>query len=244
MFFKLRGKSKEVTNSQSKDVASENLENHLPRLDQITPALVFDALGNLSDFQDRTSNLKIWLPKAVADLLGLMSKKEHSSVSKALRQLLFTHCYGVYAFTCALQQHRDIFDDWDSGALFSRAQAAPLPPGKKRIRLFSVPELGKNIVGIKLHLPKIMVDDLHKLSGFAGLSTSQYTRETIISRLLGHGTLPRREDIFDASPSLSADAWANGETVNWIDMARDNILDFQEYKFRTEIIECDANDDE
>lgn len=239
MFFKLRKKKPISLDSNSDESDTAAPDENPPRLDSITPSLIFKALGDLSHFQDRNATLKIWLPQSIADILNELAKKEHSSLSKTLRQFLFTHCYGVYAFTHAIQVHRDIFDDWISGAVFSRGEPSPLPPGKKRIFLYSVPELGKNIVAVKLHLPEKLVEDLRILSGYAGLSTSQYVREIIISRLLGHGTLPRREDLFDAYPTSMADAWSEGEKVTWINTDRRNIRDYQVHDIQPTIVDSE-----
>lgn len=50
-------------------------------------------------------------------------------------------------------------------------------------------------MSIKLWLPKRLRDDLQVLADHTGIRLSQYVREIVISRLLGHGTLPKRPEM-------------------------------------------------
>ena len=57
-----------------------------------------------------------------------------------------------------------------------------------RVTTYWVPELGENVSPIKVWLPMRMRNDLQTLAGYAALNLSQYVRESVISRVLGHGS--------------------------------------------------------
>jgi hypothetical protein len=76
-----------------------------------------------------------------------------------------------------------------------------------------VPELGKNVVALKVWLPTRLRKDLQVLTDHVGLNISQYAREITISRLLGHGTLPYRREMLEAVPLPTADDWCEGKKV-------------------------------
>ena len=59
-----------------------------------------------------------------------------------------------------------------------------------------------------------MRSDLQALADHVGIKLSQYVREIVISRLLGHGTLPKRPEMIDAVPCPSAEEWCDGKTVD------------------------------
>lgn len=77
-----------------------------------------------------------------------------------------------------------------------------------------VPELGKNIAPIKVWIPARMKADLQLLADHAEIPLSQFVREIVMSRLLGHGALPARPLLTRAEPT-AADAWCNDEDVPW-----------------------------
>jgi len=49
--------------------------------------------------------------------------------------------------------------------------------------------------------------------GFYPAKLSQYVREIVISRLLGHGALPKRPQMLDAAPLPSVEDWCEGREV-------------------------------
>ena len=76
-----------------------------------------------------------------------------------------------------------------------------------------VPELGKNVVPVKVWVPSRIRNDLQTLATHVGLNLSQYVREIVISRLLGHGTLPLRPEMLQAMPSPAAQDWCDDKEV-------------------------------
>jgi hypothetical protein len=55
--------------------------------------------------------------------------------------------------------------------------------------------------------------DLQALADHVGISLSQYAREIVISRSLGHAKLPMREAMLDAVEMSVADRWVSGGEV-------------------------------
>lgn len=90
-----------------------------------------------------------------------------------------------------------------------------------------VPELGKNIAPIKVWIPARMKADLQLLADHAEIPLSQFVREIVISRLLGHGTLPARPLLTRAEPT-AADAWCEDQDVPWREVSA------EEYRRRRE----------
>lgn len=91
----------------------------------------------------------------------------------------------------------------------------PRAPARQKVRdpVYWVPDLGKNVWPVKVWIARRLRDDLQSLADHAGIPVSQYAREIVISRLLGHGTLPKRPKMLEAAPLPSAEAWGRGEDV-------------------------------
>lgn len=129
-----------------------------------------------------------------------------------LRDFLLIHCYGVYALEWLREHQPDIFRD--SIALESRV-IEELPPYKVRVHTYFVPELGKNIAPMKIWIPSRLKDDLGILAEHMDLTTSNYVREIVISRFLGHGTLPMRPKMLDVTSTFTAEDWNEDKDVPW-----------------------------
>ena len=61
---------------------------------------------------------------------------------------------------------------------------------------------------------KRLRDDLQALAEHVKNPLSQYLREIAISRLLGHGMLPKRPEMLEAFPS--AQHWCEDKEVPWV----------------------------
>ena len=175
-------------------------------------ALVAD-MGDFSAFAENDAAVKFWVPEAVAEALDDLRERDRQSMSQLLRQYLIVHCYGLYAMRLMLEANPHLFKDRevDSEIRFSRAP----PAGKKRVDTYFVPELGKNVAPFKLWIPQRLRDDLQVLADHVELKLSQYLREIVIARLLGHGTLPLRPAMLQAEPTLAAETWENGGDSPW-----------------------------
>jgi hypothetical protein len=191
---------------------------------------ILDGMGDFSDLKHHDAALKFWLPEAVDGALKEISKRNGDSLSEALRQFFAVHCYGLYAFQVMNDDFPGLFKD--SSTLFSRRSDDP-PPGKKRIDTYWVPELGKNTVPVKVWIPDRIRKDIQTLADHVGIKTSQYVREIVISRMLGHGMLPKRPEMLDAVPLPSAEDWCNGREVPFREATKDVYLQSTGGEIRT-----------
>ena len=204
---------------------------------------LIEGLGKLSELGTHDVAFKFWLPEAVFEALVDVAYRNDDSVSQSLRQFFVLHCYGLYAYICIQDKHPEIFRDMDIRAMrYSVAEppARPAPasaenpsseamareapemarlkpraPARQKVRdpVYWVPDLGKNVWPVKVWIAKRLRDDLQSLADHAGMPVSQYAREIVISRLLGHGTLPKRPKMLEAAPLPSAEAWGRDEDV-------------------------------
>jgi predicted DNA-binding protein len=152
--------------------------------------------------------LKFWLPKQAAEAIEELAELQGITMSALLREFFLAHAYGIYVLACFKQHHPDCLKDIE--IFFSISSSGYI---KKRDPTYWVPELGKNVAPIKLWIPKELKSDLQTLADHSGIKLSQYAREITISRLLGHGTLPMRDEMLTAVPLPDADRWCDEQTV-------------------------------
>lgn len=172
---------------------------------------LIEGMGDFSDLGNHDVAMKFWLPEPAFDALREMCSLNGDSVSESLRQLFATHCYGIYAFQLMNKKSPGLFKDPEP-IMYSRG-GLDTPPGKKRAYTYWVPELGKNVMPVKVWVPGRMRDDLQILAAHVDLNLSQYVREIVIARLLGHGTLPIRPEMLKSVPLPAADDWCNDKEV-------------------------------
>lgn len=206
-----------------------------PRRPMRFAALVAE-MGDFREFAENDVAIKFWVPEPLAEALEDLRERDGVSMSQLIRQYLIVHCYGLYAIRLMLEADPHLFKDRevDSEIRFSRATP---PDNKKRVDTYFVPELGKNVAPFKLWIPKRLRDDLQILADHVGLKLSQYLREIIISRLLGHGTLPLRPEMLRASPTPAADDWAEDRDVPWREVTAEEYRNSPEGKIHTEWVD-------
>lgn len=199
-------------------------------------AKLLDGMGDFRDLGNHDTALKFWLPEPAREALEDLADRQGESMSELLRQFLAQHTYGVYAFQLMNERYPGLFKvglpQPNDGIRFSRMRVKE--EGKKRIDTYWVPELGKNVMSIKLWLPKRLRDDLQLLADHTGIKLSQYIREIVISRLLGHGTLPKRLEMLDAHPLASAEAWEAGHDVPMQQVSEEEYRKHDDGQVRTE----------
>ena len=171
---------------------------------------LMDSMGDFSDLAQHDIAMKFWLPELAYLALKEIGDMNGDSVSETLRQFFAHHCYGIYAFQWMTLQNPKLFKD--PVVRFSRGKLSE-PAGKKRLETYWVPELGKNVVPVKVWVPSRIRNDLQTLATHVGLNLSQYVREIVISRLLGHGTLPLRPEMLQAMPLPAAQDWCDDKEV-------------------------------
>jgi predicted DNA-binding protein len=173
-------------------------------------AQLLDGMGDFSDLRYHDMALKFWLPEPAYEALDDLSRRNGDSMSEALRQFFAAHCYGIYAYQLMIEAMPDLFSE-PSGMASIRLSRAGYE--KKRNPTYWVPELGKNVAPIKVWVPARMAAELQALADHVGIKRSQYIREIVISRLLGHGTLPMRPEMLKAEPLPAIEDWCEDREV-------------------------------
>lgn len=196
-------------------------------------------MGDLSNLMTNDVALKFWLPEPAERALDEMGERNGLSKSEFLRQFFAIHCYGLYAFYAMKDVRPSLFKESFKGpnVLYQSALPEVLPPGKKRIETYWVPELGKNIAPIKVWMPKRLRNDLGSLAQHAELTISNYIREIVISRLLGQGMLPTRPEMFQVSATPAADDWIEGRDVRWREVSKVEYRQHSVSEVRTNIVD-------
>lgn len=177
-----------------------------------------DLVADMGDYTDLATHdvaLKFWLPEPVDEALKELCARGGESMSEMLRRFLAQHCYGVYAVEVMRETLPGLFRDFDEMPAVLRFSKSPpnTPNGKVRVDTYWVPELGKNVAPIKVWVPSRLRSDLEALAAHVNITLSQYVREIVISRLLGHGTLPKRPQMLEAAPLPSVEDWCEGREV-------------------------------
>ena len=200
-------------NRQHGDQGHRPLSQQSTRQRPMRFAEIVQGMGDFSDLQVHDKALKFWLPEPAAEALMELSALDGESMSEMLRRYFAQHCYGVYAFQVMNQVIPWLFKDPDQTQVRFCIDEESVPPGKKRVDTYWVPELGKNVMPIKVWIPSRMHGDLQILANHVGIKLSQYVREIVISRLLGHGTLPKRPEMLAAEPLPSTEDWCDDRKV-------------------------------
>lgn len=177
-----------------------------------------EEIGDVEQYLNNDVAIKFWIPEVVEVGIEELAEMDGESLSNMVRNFLLMHCYGVYAFKVIMQK-RVAADSLLHDIRFSR-KANPEPSDPT----YWVALLGKNIAPIKLWIPSVLKNDLQTLADLAGLKLSQYIREIVISRLLGHGMLPIRPEMMKVEPTDDLERWLADEEVEWHQVSRDEYL--------------------
>lgn len=197
-------------------------------------AEIVAGMGEFSDLARHDTELKFWLPEPVDEALKEICARSGDSMSTMLRRFLTQHCYGLYATEVMTEAIPGLFRDEAPAALQFSRTAAGEQDGKVRLDTYWVPELGKNIAPIKIWIAARLRTDLEALAAHVGIKPSEYVREIVISRLLGHGTLPKRPQMLEAGPLPSAEDWCEGLEVPMRAVSRAEYAAHPEGKRNTE----------
>jgi predicted DNA-binding protein len=198
---------------------------------------LLDGMGNLSDLAKQDTATKFWLPDPAEKALTELAKMQGVSMSALLREFFAAHCYGIYVVTVLRARHQNIFKDsahLDLKVRFSISGDG----GNVRSVTYWVPELGKNVAPVKIWIAKRLRDDLQALADHTEIPLSQYLREIVISRLLGHGMLPKRPEMLVASPLPWALDWCEDREVPFIQVDEDT---FKRFPDGRKEIECNED---
>ncbi len=186
----------------------------LPRRRPLSFEGILEGMGDLGDLRNHDTAIKFWLPEPADEALREYAKYLGTGFSEMLRDFFGTHCYGIYAMGLLRSPEDDGFGGIP--AVFRRRGG---DEGRKvRKTTYWVPELGKNVVPVKIWVAKRLRDDLQALADHVKIPLSQYLREIAISRLLGHGMLPKRPEMLEAVPLPSAQDWCDDKEVPWVEV--------------------------
>ncbi len=199
----------------------------------LTLEQLVDGIGDCSDLADNDVALKFWLPEPAMQGLKQLSDIYDRTCSGYIRDFLLIHCYGIYTFEWLREQDSRHIGEIP---LFSR-KAEKLPPGKIRVTTYFVPELGKSTASMKIWIPARLKNDLIILAKHVDLTVSNYVREIVISRLLGHGTLPMRPKMLSFTPDPVAEDWNEDRDVPWREVSEEEHYKHEVFKVETEVVD-------
>lgn len=184
-------------------------------------------MGDISDLAKHDVAVKFWLPEPVKSALEEIRQltEQSSSSSGFLRQFLVIHCYGFYPYLVMLNDMPNFCKDFDGGRGIMFSKGDSTPEGKIRQSTYWVADLGKNIAPIKLWVPSRLKQDLSILAEHSGLTLSNYIREIVISRLLGHGMLPKRPEML-ILPTPNLDNWIEDGDLHWTEVDHERYLKY------------------
>ena len=191
---------------------------------------LLQGMGDLRELDMHDTALKFWLPEPAERALSEFARLQGSSISSMLREFLATHCYGIYVVQLLRDMDPQIFKDPDI-----RFSISSQDDGRKIRKItYWVPELGKNVAPVKIWVSKRLRADLQALANHVKMPLSQYLREIVISRLLGHGMLPKRPEMLEAAPLLSAQDWCEDKEVPWVEADEETYRKFPDGRKETE----------
>lgn len=201
-----------------------------------------DAMGDCTEFKHHDIAFKYWLPEPVAEAIKQVAESFDMNVSSCQRYLLARHVYGLYPVMLVDKRARGTFISRRSDAILFSKSYTPPPKGKVRKTTYWVPELGKNIVPVKVWMAHRLKDDLQKMADHVGIPLSQYTREAMISDVLGHGTLPYRPSVFPLCvPNEAVAVW---ETISSTDQDEQTLVATINHRERTDAVTTDQYSEE
>lgn len=233
-------KSKKQAHLGKKQLSPELAEAIPEKRKVLSFEQLLDGMARLESLAAHNAALKFWLPEPVAKSVNELSKLQGCSMSVMLREFLAVHAYGLYPVQLLIERNPRIFKESNIRCSIDFNISDYIdPPGKKRVNTYFVPELGKNVVPVKLWLASALRDDLQILADHVGIKLSQYIREIVISRLLGHGTLPKRPEMLVAEPLETAEKWCDGEKVEMRIGTKDEYRLFADSDVTTAIVDDD-----
>lgn len=147
--------------------------------------------GTGRDYQGFESNdrpVKFWVPEPVWKALRELAAYYDSDLSTLVRHILFSHVYGHYDLLMLAERGDRRFlpqgdrEEFRDVVMYSRRADADNRTA----------DLGKNDHDVKVWMPEPLVGQIDQLADGAGISRSEYLRETLVGHLFGRAQLPDR----------------------------------------------------
>jgi hypothetical protein len=147
--------------------------------------------GTGRDYRGLESNdrpVKFWVPEPVRKALGELADYYDSNLSTLVRHILFAHVYGHYDLLMLAERgNRRFLPQGDREAFRDVAMYSRRADADNRTA-----DLGKNDEDMKVWMPEPLVGRIDQLADGAGVSRSEYLRETLVAHLFGRAQLPDR----------------------------------------------------
>lgn len=195
---------------------------------------LYEGDRGLHNLTEHDAVLRVWMPTTADIALNDMAVVSDMTASDYLRQCFASYLYGVYELERMRKHHTGVFYDVkkhpddlaaieaelerELAKIDAQAQSkSPIqrtdnPPMFSRARREeTIPDLGKNIVPLKLRLATKLKDDLQSLADRAGMPLSRFVREILVSHLLGHTVWPQRFPMIEKAEEQLATDWESNE---------------------------------
>lgn len=167
---------------------------------------LYEGERGIGDMADNNAVLRLWLPLPLKTAMDEAITAMNVTGAKYLREYFVVYLYGAHELLRMRVEKTGLYYEHPSvpsseQVMFSRAATVDC-----------IPELGKNIVAIKIQIPQKIKDDLDSLANRAGVPLSRYTRELLVSHFLGHTVWPERIAAWAQEEEKNAADWENGIT--------------------------------
>jgi len=176
-------------------------ENNLPSIGQLI------CRKHIQRLNENDAELRVWLPEVCKQAFDETVENNFTKGSTYLREFFIVYLYGEHELLQMQKNNTGIYytppleipSEFD-GILFSIKAAVP--------EVLS--GLGKNLVAIKLFLPKTIKDDLQLIANKVNIPLSAFVREVLISHLLGHTLWHERLKSWSPEEEQIGNSWEEG----------------------------------
>lgn len=161
----------------------------------------------LLDLSVNDQVIRCWIPESGETAMKEVSTQTGMTATKYLREFLVVHLYGMHELL-KMQEEKT--------GLYYEPPPVPYVDDPHRIKrsrapaVECIPGLGKNIVPLKIRLPKRIKDDLQLLADRVGVPLSQFIREILISHFFGQAFWPERLQRWTKEQEHIATEWEQG----------------------------------
>lgn len=184
---------------------------------------LYEGDRGIYDLTDNEAVLRLWLPVPLKVAMNESTAEMDVTGAKYLREFFVVYLYGAHELLRMKAEKTGLYyvspPAAHSGVRYSRAATVDCIPG-----------LGKNIVAIKIKIPRKIKDDLDLLANRAGVPLGQFTRGLLVSHFLGHTVWPERIMVWAQGEEKIATDWENGiiedETVLQVDWFKEKETSF------------------
>lgn len=182
--------------------------------DEGSPKLgkLYEGDRGIHDLANHDEVLRLWLPLPLRTAMGECMDVMGVPAAKYLREFLVVYLYGAHELLRMKAEDTGLYYVPPPPPPSEPAQYSPGGIRFSRARTIDcIPDLGKNIVPVKLFLHKKMKADLEALANKADTPLGQFVREILVSHFLGHTIWPERKQFWTEEQQRFADEWEDGK---------------------------------